>query len=203
MLKELFEASFYITFPKKEGKKLMLEECIAQGDFGLVDAHACQGCKLVCSDNQEEREQLKVRGEHQISIVSLDQVFSFVGEEVGQICDYMLDSACSIALVEMTCSTGGYVKDKRQKARGQLYNTLALLFSNPLVREHIENRTNRFVVFSWRETIPDDEEMDFVESSMKGMTLMADEVYSSDNESKFDFGFKLVSTQLLFKHSNK
>ena len=46
-------------------------------------------------------------------------------------------------------------------------------------------------MFSWRETIPDDEEMDFVESSMKGMTLMADEVYSSDNESKFDFGFKL------------
>ena len=27
--------------------------------------------------------------------------------------------------------------------------------------------------------------------SMMGMTVMADEVYSPDNESKFDFGFKL------------
>ena len=26
---------------------------------------------------------------------------------------------------------------------------------------------------------------------MTGMTVMADEVYSPDNESKFDFGFKM------------
>ena len=33
--------------------------------------------------------------------------------------------------------------------------------------------------------------MDSVEQSMKGMILMSDEVYSPDNESKFDFGFKM------------
>jgi len=33
--------------------------------------------------------------------------------------------------------------------------------------------------------------MDSVEASMKGMIQMTDEVYSPDNESRFDFGFKL------------
>lgn len=33
--------------------------------------------------------------------------------------------------------------------------------------------------------------MDSIEFSMKGMILMSDETYSPDNESKFDFGFKL------------
>ena len=45
MLKELFEASFYITFPKKEDTVLMLDERIFQGNFGLVDAHALYGGK--------------------------------------------------------------------------------------------------------------------------------------------------------------
>ena len=33
--------------------------------------------------------------------------------------------------------------------------------------------------------------LDVVIRNMMGMTVMADEVYSPDNESKFDFGFKL------------
>ena len=33
--------------------------------------------------------------------------------------------------------------------------------------------------------------MDDIESSMKGMTVLNDVIYSPDNESKFDFGFKL------------
>ena len=134
MLKELFEASFYITFPKKEDMVLMLDERKAQGDFGLVDTKAC---------------------------------------------------------VEMTCSTTDYVKGKRVKARGQLYNTLSLLYTNPDVRNHLGNKQARYVVFSWKETFPENQEMDSVEASMKGMILMSDEVYSPDNESKFDFEFKM------------
>ena len=125
MLKELFEASFYITFPKKEDKVLMLEERMAQGDFSLVDDKACQGCKYICSNQPEERVQLKAHSDKLVSIVSLDQVFDYVREDVGEISD------------------------------------------------------------------PENQEMDSVETSMKGMILMSDEVYSPDNESKFDFGFKM------------
>ena len=191
MLKELFEASFYITFPKKEDTILMLDERTAQGDFGLVDTKACQGCKYVCSDNPDEREQLKAHSDKQVSIVSLDQVFGYVKDNVGEISDFLLDGTESVIVVEMTCSTTDYVKGKRVKARGQLYNTLSLLSMNPDVRNHLEKKQSRYVVFSWKETFPENQEMDSVEASMKGMILMSDEVYSPDNESKFDFGFKM------------
>jgi len=191
MLKELFEASFYITFPKKEDMVLMLDERKAQGDFGLVDTKACQGCKYVCSGLPEEREQLRGHSDKQVSVVSLDQVFSYVQENVGEISDYLLDGPESAIVVEMTCSTTDYVKGKRVKARGQLYNTLSLLYTNPDVRNHLGNKQARYVVFSWKETFPENQEMDSVEASMKGMILMSDEVYSPDNESKFDFEFKM------------
>lgn len=191
MLKELFEASFYKTFPKKEDTILMLDERTAEGDFSLIDAKACQGCKYVCSDLPEEREQLKVHSNKQVSILSLDQVFDYACENVGEISDYLLEGPDSAVVIEMTCSTTDYVKGKRVKARGQLYNTLSLLNSNPDVRNHLENKQTRYVVFSWKETFPENQEMDNVEQSMKGMVLMSDEVYSPDNVSKFDFGFKL------------
>lgn len=123
--------------------------------------------------------------------MNLEQVFDYVGEDVGEISDYLLDGAESAIMVEMTCSTTDYVKGKRVKARGQLYNTLSLLFTNPDVRNHMENKQARYAVFSWKETFPENQEMDSVEASMKGMILMSDEVYSPDNESKFDFGFKM------------
>jgi hypothetical protein len=66
-----------------------------------------------------------------------------------------------------------------------------LLYANPVVRGHIENNNVRYVVFSWKETFPEEREMDNIESSMKGMTVLTDIVYSPDNESKFDFDFKL------------
>lgn len=191
MLKELFEASFYITFPKKEDTILMLDERTAEGDFSLVDTKACQGCKYVCSDNRDEREQLKAHGDNQVHILNIDQVFDYVREDVGEISDYLLEGPESAVVVEMTCSSTDYVKGKRVKARSQLYNTLLLLNTNSDVRSHFENKQARYVVFSWKETFPEDQEMDSVEKSMKGMILMSDEVYSPDNESKFDFGFKL------------
>lgn len=191
MLKELFEASFYRTFPKKEDTILMLDESIAEGDFSLVDEKACQGCKYVCSDNPDEREQLKAHGDHQVNILNLDQVFDYVREDVGEISDYLLEGPESAIVVEMTCSSTDYVKDKRVKARSQLYNTLNLLCHNPDVRNHLDNKQARYVVFSWKETFPENQEMDSVGKSMKGMVLMSDEVYSPDNEMKFDFGFKM------------
>lgn len=191
MLKELFEASFYITFPKKEDKVLMLEERMAQGDFSLVDDKACQGCKYICSNQPEERVQLKAHSDKLVSIVSLDQVFDYVREDVGEISDFFLDGVESAVVIEMTCSTTDYVKGKRVKARGQLYNTLLQLYKSPDVRNHMDNKQTRYVVFSWKETFPENQEMDSVETSMKGMILMSDEVYSPDNESKFDFGFKM------------
>lgn len=191
MLKELFETSFYITFPKKEGSILMIDERTAEGDFSIVDANACQGCKYVCCDNPGGREQLKVHGDKQVSIVSLDQIFGYVEEYVGEISDYLLEGAESLTVVEMTCSTTDYVQGKRIKARRQLYNTLSLLNTNPDVRTHLENKQARYVVFSWKETFPENLELDGVEASMTGMMLMSDEVYSPDNESKFDFGFRM------------
>lgn len=191
MLKELFEAHFYSTFPKVENKVLMLDERIVTGDVLLIDPNACNGCKFVCSEVPEEREQLKVHAGQSVSIISIDQVFSFVRENVGDICDYMLDTTNTTILVEMTCSTSEHVIGKRQKARGQLYNTLCQLYANPVVRGHIEQNSIRYIVFSWKETFPKVDVMDNIESSMKGMTVLTDVVYSPDNESKFDFGFKL------------
>lgn len=191
MLKELFEASFYITFPKKEDTILLLDERTAEGDFCLVDTKACQGCKYVCCDSQDGREQLKVHGDKQVCFVSLDQVFDCVRENVGEISDYLLEGTESAIVVEMTCSTTDYVRGKRIKARGQLYNTLSLLNTNPDIRSHLDNKQARYVVFSWKETFPESQEMDSVEASMTGMIMMSDEVYSPDNESTFDFGFKL------------
>lgn len=191
MLKELFEAHFYCTFHRKAETVLMLDERTAQGDFTLLDTNACQGCKFVCSDDPREREQLKVHGDQTVYVLNMDQVFSYVQEDVGEICDYMLEGTTSVTLVEMTCSTTDYVRGKRQKARGQLYNTLDRLFTSPTIKSHIERMPIRHVVFSWKETFPDDGEMDSVETSMREMFLMTDEVYSPDNESRFDYGFKM------------
>ncbi len=191
MLKELFEAHFYGTFQKVENKVLMLEERTDTGDFSLIDTNACVGCKYVCNDVPEERKQLNVHSAKNVNIISIDHVFSFVREEVGDICDYMLDTLNTTILVEMTCSTSEHVIGKRQKARRQLYNTLCLLYANPVVRGHIENNNVRYVVFSWKETFAEGRELDSIESSMKGMTVLTDIVYSPDNESMFDFGFMM------------
>lgn len=189
MLKELFEAHFYGTFSETHDSLLMLDERIECGDFALLDPKACIGCKFVCNTKPGEREQLKIHSAQSVSILSLDQVFSYVSEKVGETCDYLLEGSSTTAVVEMTCSTADYVVDKRQKARRQLYNTLLLLNTNPVVRKHLEKKQVRYAIFSWRETYMNGK--DSVESSMEGMTLMVDEVYSPYNESKFDFGYKL------------
>lgn len=191
MLKELFEGHFYGTFPRKEHILLMLDESIKQGDFSLLDNNACRACRAVCDKEPESREQLLVHGVGTVNVLSMEQVFSYVDENVGEVCDYMLEGDNQVMLVEMTCSATDYVDDKRQKARSQLYNTIANLYLNPFVKEHIENKSRRTAVFSWKETFVGGNISDAAENSMLGMTLMSDEVYSADNESKFDFGFVL------------
>ena len=191
MLKELLEAHLYYTFPKVEDKVLNLNEVTKSGNFSLVDPNACIGCKFVCNQEPSEREQLMVTSTKPVNIVNLEQVFSYIKEDVGEVCDYMLESVDSTMLVEMSCSTTEYVKSKRPKARSQLYNTLEKLFTCPPVRTHIEKNALRYVIFSWKETFPNEMEMDAAEKSMRGMTILADAVYSPYNESKFEFGFKM------------
>ena len=191
MLKELFEGHFYGTFPKVTGKTLNLTEYQRSGAFSLLDPKACRDCHFLCSDKAEQRKQLKVNSTATISVISLDEVFSYVSEDVGETCDFMLEGGNMIAVVEMTCSTTDYVTEKRQKSRRQLYNTVSLLMTSPVVRTHIEKQSNRMVIFSWKETFDCSKADDDAGRSMTGMTVMADEVYSPDNESKFDFGFLL------------
>lgn len=192
MLKELFESHFYSDklFPRKAGSVLRIDEQTYEGDFSILDRKACQDCHNVCSPTSNGREQLKIHAESAVNVISIDQVFSYVSEDIGETCDYMIEGGQTTLLVEMTCSTADYVKDKRSKARRQLYNTLSLLFTSPIVRTHIESHSARYVIFSWRETF-DMVARNNAEKNMIDMTLMVDSVYSPNNEQQFDFGFKL------------
>lgn len=192
MLKELFESTFYITYPVKSHVKVALEEQVYSENFSLVDPKACRDCWYVCTDVVSERKQLLVDTHSDVHVISLDDVFGYVNEKLGDTCDYMLDDGQQIVLVEMTCSSSNYVISKRQKARGQLYNSLCVLLTNPELRRHIEEKQIRYVVFSWKETKPNsDGNKDSVEEGMLAMMGMVDEVYSPDNISKFDFDFLL------------
>lgn len=189
MLKELFESSFYITFPQKNNVTLALEEKVLSDRFILVDPNACRDCRNKCSTNENEREQLVVNAKSNVHVISLDDVFSYVKAPVGDNCDYMLDDDGQVILVEMTCTSSDYIGNKRVKARSQLYNTLCLLNTNPDLRKHLDQKGKRSVVFSWRETMTEMSDSDTVEGDMRSMMGMVDEVYSPDNISKFDFGF--------------
>lgn len=189
MLKELFEGHFYGTFARKQEVVLRVDEQTYVGAFSLLDINACIQCHYVCSPNAAIREQLKIAAQEAVNVINLDQVFSYVEENVGEICDYMIDGTQTVVLIEMTCSTSDYVKDKRQKARRQLYNSLTLLHTSPIIRDYIIKKSLRYVIFSWRETY-DPKIADSVIRSMTGMMEMSDGVYSAYNESEFDFGFR-------------
>lgn len=189
MLKELFEGHFYGTFPKVAGRRLNLSESVKSGSFSLLDKKACRCCRYVCDTNPDKREQMKVESSSAVHIISLDEVFSYVKEDIRETADYLMEGDNTVVVVEMTCSTTDYVTAKREKARRQMRNTLMYLMTSPLVKGHIERQARHYVVFSWKETFSG-YIGDAAEQSMTGMTLMADNVYSPDNESKFDFGFK-------------
>lgn len=198
MLKELFESHFYRTFPRVTNRVLNLTERVGSRAFSLLDEKACRDCHYLCNSNPAEREQMRVVSLGPVYVISMDDVFSYVEEDVGERCDYMLEGNDVVAFVEMTCSTSNYVTEKRRKARRQLYNTLTNLMTSPVVKEHIERLADHYVVFSWKETFDSNVGADYVEKNMADMTVMADEVYSPDNESNFDFGFKLKEIRYPF-----
>lgn len=191
MLKELFESNLYLTYPKRDNRALMLNEFNMNGYFPLLDDSACGGCHFICNASLADREQLKVHANCSVHVISVNQIFSFVKESVGERCDYLIESSNSSILIEMTCATSEFVVDKRQKARRQLSNTIVLLFANQAIKNHINKHNCRYVVFSWKETFDPNTPKDSVEKTMADMMLMTDSVYSPDNEMDFDYGYKI------------
>lgn len=192
MLKELFEAHFYYkAFKKRANCLLFIKEESLSKEFSLIDRQACIGCRFICDENPENRSQLIVFSNHTVNLVNVNQIFSYIDEEVGDICDFLLDDSSSASLIELTCTSNNYIESKRQKARIQLYNTIRLFYSIPDVKAHFLKEKSRYVIFSWKETFVESASSDEIERSMLGMTKMANEVYSPENESDFDFDFKL------------
>lgn len=187
MLKELFESSFYHTFKQQENQ-LFLTEFTHSGEFSLKDSLACNDCIVKCAEEDENREQLRIKTRNVVYVMKLDQVFELSKEDLGENCDFIIDDSKGIALIEMTCSNSDYIVGKRIKARGQLYNTLCVLFANPDFRAHIERRHTKFVVLSWKNT-ESRHDADSIEDTMGYFTAMTDEVYSPENVSKFEFDF--------------
>jgi len=192
MLKELFEFSFYQTYRRKSGVTINLREKTFITDFSLRDKKACYGCLLICNSDDSLREQLRVVTTTPIYVISVDDILENVEESVGENCDFILDDDSTVSLIEMTCSTTENVVSKRQKARRQLFNSLSVFFTNPDVRRHFESKTGKYVIFSWRDTLPSHHEDDLVLNAMTGMTKMSDALYSEHNVSNFDFGFRLI-----------
>lgn len=196
MLKELFEKDFYLTFPPRAGKSINLREEVFNGSHGLNDPLACKKCIKECSD----KVQLRIETLSDVHCLGLDKVFDLVKEKVGDTCDYMLQDNDRVALVEMTCSQEKYVDEstftevcnesKRAKARYQLRNTLSLLYTNGVIKQHLEKMTSRYVVFSWKDTSDAYRNVDSAEKNMFDFISLADEIYSPNKESSFDFGFK-------------
>ena len=97
MLKELFESTFYVTFPAKKNVTIALDEQVHLGEFSLVDPKACRDCKFKCSDVEEGRKQLLVNANSEVHVMSVDSVMNNIAEDVGDTCDYMLDDAEKVA----------------------------------------------------------------------------------------------------------
>lgn len=115
-----------------------LDEKTYSSGFSLVDPKACNACRVPCNEHASERRQLLVEATSTVNVINIEEVMSYVKEDVGLTCDYMLDDGKTVALVEMTCSASEYVTSKRQKARRQLYDTLCLLRANPDVKMHLD-----------------------------------------------------------------
>lgn len=191
MLKELFESSFYITYPHKENFSVNLHEDRYTAIFSLKDENACRDCRVVCHNEESKRAQLQINTSTAVHVLNIDELISYIKENVGETCDYLLDDGQKSIFVEMTCSNSEHVASKRQKARRQLYNTLCVLFANPIIRKHFEDEVKKYVVFSWKDTTCQNTVNDISSTNMLGMVLMSDATYTPENVSKFDFGYLL------------
>lgn len=191
MLKELFESSFYITYPQKQNVRVSINERVHSGNFSLYDSLSCNAC-ATCIADPTVRENIKISSSSPIHEVSMSEVTSFVKEDISENCDFVLDDGTkTIILLEMTCSQPKYVDgSKRNKATKQLYETLVCLFANPGLKQHIESYVNKYVVFSWKNTQNEVDRNDKVEQGFLAFTDFSDETYSPDNYRNFDFDFK-------------
>ena len=189
MLKELFESSFYITYPLKPNVVLNLVEHNFNGPCHLVDIKACRDCREICDANPQNREQFKFYAGHTVHVLRFDDVLQYAVGNFKDNCDFIMDDGNKICLIEMTCSSQKYIASKRSKCRDQFWNTITLLRSCYAIRRHIDSE-KQYVIFSWKETFPNMDSTDAIEVTMKGMTMMTDDVYSPDNESNFDNSFK-------------
>lgn len=70
MLKELFESHFYVVFPKANDKVLNLEEKTKEGDFAIIDKNACRDCRVICGEDINSREQLRINSTISVNIIS-------------------------------------------------------------------------------------------------------------------------------------
>lgn len=191
MLKELFESTFYITHPSKNGALVNIQEYSSIGEIHLCDSAACRNC-LVCISHPEYRRNINIFSNTSVNYISVEQVFSYVSEDLGDSCDYLLADSNRASLLEMTCSESKYVdneRGKRMKARGQLLNTLIHLFENKNVRDFLSNKSSKYVIFSWKDSSPVKDTTDDVENNFRSFANITDEVYSIDNVQKFDFDF--------------
>lgn len=191
MLKELFESSFYITYPHKQNTRVSINERIHTGTFSLHDSLSCNSCPT-CIADPLTKENIKISTFSPIHEVSMSEITGLVKEEISENCDYILDDGTNtFALLEMTCSQPKYVDGgKRNKAMRQLYETLVCLFTNSNIRQHIERYKNKYAVFSWKNTLDLVDRNDKVEQGFLAFTDFSDEIYSPDNYRKFDFDFK-------------
>lgn len=192
MLKELFESTFYRTFPSKKGTLVQVDEHFYTGKFSLYDPFACSRCP-VCSSGFGAKENLIVEAVTTVSCADVSQIFQYVADDTGRHCDKILADESIVALVEMTCSEERYIGDsakgKRSKARGQLLNTLLLFRQNLGVSRFLESRDKRFLVFSWKETYTGVDREDPIEQGFIPFTDFADSTYSPDNVQLYDYGF--------------
>lgn len=189
MLKELFESSFYITYPHDENVLPNVVETVYVGSFALVDSSACVGCRDICHPDPLQRQQLRLLASTDVCAVRMDDVLKYVNDNLGEHCDYILDNGHKFCLVEMTCANDVHVGSKRLKSRSQLFNSISTLRACYAIREHIEAAEQCYVIFSWRKTVVGDDD-DPVEKTMQKMIEVSDEIYSPDNESNFDNTFK-------------
>lgn len=192
MLKELFESSFYITYPHDE-QLIFLKESEHTEKFTLNDLSACRDCKTY-STGASCCYNINVEAEDSVCCINANDVFKPIKEDIGDWCDYILSDNTRMVLLEMTCSQERYVKtNKRTKAIEQLTNTKCVLQANPCVQKFMNNHTIKYMIFSWKDTTPKDTK-DPTEKGFAIFTRIAKEVYSPDNVQDIydDFKFKEI-----------
>lgn len=191
MLKELFEGTFYWTFPKKTDTVVNIQEKIYSGVFSLNDPIACGSCK-VCMSDESQRKNIVVSTLSPLSVISVSQVVSYIKDSIGNNCDYMMANMKTVCFIEMTCSSVEYVNryesGKRMTAKTQLSNTTSIFMSNPNVRTFIDGKENRIAVFSWKDTSHPNDADDMTEKGFEVFSEIAKDL-SLDKNALYINGF--------------